>query len=324
MMLLLYVMSAGALTWLLIALYDRVMRARGKLDAPNERSMHSKPLPVGVGLIPILLTLIFWLIDLSVVSAEKVALFLACVGLAATSWIDDFRRLPAYQRLIAQALAVGSVLYQLSPDARAIPWLPIGAERVLEGLAWVWFINLFNFMDGIDGLAGSEAVAVSLGYAATITLIGAPPDAMTLPLLIAATMLGYLAWNWHPARVLMGDAGSVPLGFLIGWLMLDLALHGHLAAALILPLFFWADSTYTLLRRLWHGRKPTEPHREHFYQRAALGCGNHAQVVVLTILANAAFIALAVWSISNPSLALVLAVVVLVLLLARLERMTAS
>jgi len=154
--------------------------------------------------------------------------------------------------------------------------------------------------------------------------VGTSSELLPLSLLIAATMLGYLAWNWHPARALMGDAGSVPLGFLIGWLMLDLSVRGYLAAAVILPLYFLADSTYTLLVRLLRRKAPHEPHREHFYQRAALACGNHARVVVTVVLANAALVVLSLLSVSRPEVAVVLACGVGLTVLATLERMTRS
>ena len=116
-------------------------------------------------------------------------------------------------------------LASLAPEARVFPVLPVAVERVLAGLAWLWFINLFNFMDGIDGLAGSEAIAVALGYLLLASVAGLDGPLWRLALIVAASAAGYLFWNWHPAKVFMGDAGSIPLGFLLGWLMLDLALQ---------------------------------------------------------------------------------------------------
>jgi UDP-N-acetylmuramyl pentapeptide phosphotransferase/UDP-N-acetylglucosamine-1-phosphate transferase len=323
--LLVHVLIAGALTAGLIPLYARVARWRGQLEAPEARSMHAEPLPAGVGIIPISLVLGLWATSLGSLSSQQVALAAACAGLTTVSWIDDLRRLPAFVRLIAQAFAVACCLYQLPADARAVPWLSLGLERGLEALAWVWFINLFNFMDGIDGLAASEAVSVNLGYAAIIVVLaGSGADLLHLALLIVASMLGYLVWNWHPARVLMGDAGAVPLGFLIGWLMLDLCLRGQLAAAFILPLYFLADSTFTLLARLLRGRPPHEPHREHIYQRAAVACRSQARVVMAVALANAGLLALALLSILRADVAVGLACGVVLLLVTHLERLAKS
>jgi UDP-N-acetylmuramyl pentapeptide phosphotransferase/UDP-N-acetylglucosamine-1-phosphate transferase len=201
------------------------------------------------------------------------------------------------------------------------PGLPVGFERVLAGVAWLWFINLFNFMDGIDGLAGSEAVAVALGYLVLTAHLDSQGPSSSLALIVAASAAGYLFWNWHPAKVFMGDAGSVPLGFLLGWLMLDLAVQGHWAAALILPLYFVADATVTLLKRGLRGEKPWQAHREHFYQRAVLGGATPPGVVWRTMAANAALIVLALASTGYPMAAVGGAVAVVAVLMVELQRL---
>jgi UDP-N-acetylmuramyl pentapeptide phosphotransferase/UDP-N-acetylglucosamine-1-phosphate transferase len=143
----------------------------------------------------------------------------------------------------------------------------------------------------------------------------------SLALIVAASAAGYLFWNWHPAKVFMGDAGSVPLGFLLGWLMLDLAVQGHWAAALILPLYFVADATVTLLKRGLRGEKPWQAHREHFYQRAVLGGATPPRVVWLTMAANAALIVLALASTGYPMAAVGGAVAVVAVLMVELQRL---
>ena len=137
---------------------------------------------------------------------------------------------------------------------------------------------------------------------------------------MAASAAGYLFWNWHPAKVFMGDAGAIPLGFLLGWLMLDLALSGYWAAALILPLYFAADATFTLIRRGLRGEKPWQAHREHFYQRAVLGGATPPGVVWRVGAANAALIALALISARYPVPALAAATAVVAALLVHLQQ----
>ena len=228
-------------------------------------------------------------------------------------------RCPPPLRLAVHAIAVALCLYLLPADARLVPVLPLQLERVLIGVAWLWFINLYNFMDGIDGLAGSEAVALALGYLALLSYTGLDSPYWRLALIVAAAAAGYLVWNWHPARVFMGDAGSVPLGFLLGWLMLDLALRGHWPAALILPAYFAADATLTLFARLRRGEKPWQPHRQHYYQRAALGGTPHDGVVWRVIIADVLLIGLALFSVKEPALALLAAVAVVAILLVHLQ-----
>jgi UDP-N-acetylmuramyl pentapeptide phosphotransferase/UDP-N-acetylglucosamine-1-phosphate transferase len=135
-------------------------------------------------------------------------------------------------------------------------------------------------MDGIDGIAGSEAAAIGIGlllFGAVGTgqgWAGAPFAAA-----VAAASLGFLVWNWAPARIFLGDVGSVPLGYLLGFLLLWAAAGGYWRIALILPLYFLADATITLLRRLLRGEPVWRPHRQHFYQRAVQRGLGHAAVV---------------------------------------------
>jgi UDP-N-acetylmuramyl pentapeptide phosphotransferase/UDP-N-acetylglucosamine-1-phosphate transferase len=168
-------------------------------------------------------------------------------------------------------------------------------------------------------LAGSETIAVALGYLALLTYAGLEDPFWRLALVIAASAAGYLFWNWHPAKVLMGDSGSIPLGFLLGWLMLDLALAGQWAAGLILPLYFVADATFTLLARARRGETLWQAHRQHFYQRAVLGGATPPGVVWRVGATNAMLIGLAFISVRHPVLALIAAGVTVAGLLAHLE-----
>jgi UDP-N-acetylmuramyl pentapeptide phosphotransferase/UDP-N-acetylglucosamine-1-phosphate transferase len=309
---------AAALGWALTGLYVRLMSARP--EAPNERSMHTVPVPAGAGLAIVVATGLPWLAwQGSHLEAPRALLLTLFAALAAVSWIDDRRALSPLVRLGLHALAVALCLWTLPAEAQALPFLPLGLERVLTAVAWLWFINLFNFMDGIDGLAGSEAVALALGYTLLFLAGGLDSRYASLALFAAAASVGYLFWNWHPAKVFMGDAGSIPLGFLLGWLLIDLAVHRHLAAAAILPLYFVADATITLFRRILRGDRPWEAHREHYYQRAVLGGASPPAVVARVTLANTVLLALALWSLTQPALALAAAIAVVGGLLANLE-----
>ena len=307
-----------------VGAYIHIMRARGRLHPVDARSMHTEPVPVGAGVVVVPLVLLAWLLALPSLTAVDVALLAACAGLTLLSWVDDLASLPPAPRLLAHALAVGWCMFQLAPELRVMPWLPLTLERLIEAIAWLWFINLFNFMDGIDGLAGSEALALALGYAAVAVLAGTAGASVPLAILIATGMAAFLLWNWHPARVFMGNSGSVPLGFLTGWLMLDLALNGMLAAAIILPMYFWVDASLTLLRRLLRGQLPYQAHRDHYYQRAALARGDHRPVVLRVIAFNALLFALALLSMAYPVAALLLALAGTALFLANLKGMANS
>lgn len=314
--------AAAALSWLLVGVFVRVMTRSQRLEAPNERSMHKVPVPVGAGIAIVATTLALWPWWRSGPhAAHHVSLLVGFASLGAVSWIDDRRQLSAGMRLGAQALTVGLCLASLPADARVLDFLPLMLERLLLGLAWLWFINLFNFMDGIDGLAGSETIAVALGYLIVVASAGLADPFWRLALVIAASTAAYLYWNWHPAKVFMGDSGSIPLGFLLGWLMLDLALAGEPAAGLILPLYFVADATTTLLARARRGERLWQAHREHFYQRAVLAGATPSSVVCRVAAIDAILIALAVLSLRYPVPALIAAAMVVAGLLVCLERL---
>ncbi len=272
------------------------------LDHPNPRSSHQNPTPRGGGIAILSVVLPVWA-ALTVLSGapqfgpwrpDVVVLFGAAIVLAAVSWADDIRGLAPWLRLGVHFVAVASVLMAFERDLLVFQgYLPWAADRILAGLIWVWFINLFNFMDGIDGIAGVETITIGFGLFLLAPL--AIGGAGTLyGLTIAAAALGFLKWNWHPARIFLGDVGSVPLGFLLGWLLLHMAAAGHWAAAIILPLYFLADATITITRRLGRGEAIWRAHAEHFYQAATRRGLGHGAVAGIILAANIILISFAV------------------------------
>jgi UDP-N-acetylmuramyl pentapeptide phosphotransferase/UDP-N-acetylglucosamine-1-phosphate transferase len=313
---------AALVAYALVGLYVRALSVSSRFDLPNQRSMHTVAVPSGAGVAIVVVVLVLWPVSQGFALVRfHVLLLAAFAALAALSWVDDHHRLTPSVRLAAHALAVALLLGSLPSDQRFLPALPLLMERFAVGIAWLWFINLFNFMDGIDGLAGSEAIAIAVGYYLVAASAGPDMPLARLALATAGACAGYLVWNWHPAKVFMGDAGSIPLGFLLGWLMIDLAFGGHWAAALILPLYFGADATLTLCKRVQRGEKPWQPHREHVYQRAVLGGATPPAVVWRVNAVNALLIILAVLSTRFPALSLLAAVATVAGLLMHLERL---
>jgi len=208
-------------------------------------------------------------------------------------------------------------------ELRIVSWLPPEFERLLVGFLWVWLINAVNFMDGSDGFAAVEGISVAAGYAIVASRLGEPeivfPGLEVFALLLASALAGFLVWNWAPARIFMGDTGSIPLGFIFGLFALDLALRGAWQAALILPLYFVVDATLTLLRRIARRERFWEAHREHAYQRAILAGATHSDVAVRLAILNVALIGLAVVSLVYPLWALIGAVGVTLLLFGSLS-----
>ncbi len=275
----------------------RLLKSHAILDHPNERSSHSVPTPKGGGIVIVCVVVATWL-GAGWGGPEAGTLFVisaAALGLAALSWVDDLRGLTPAWRLLGQGAAVGFVLISVPAEGPYFGgFLPGVLDPLAAGLLWLWFINLFNFMDGIDGIAGVETASIGLGAALVAATAGLPPAFSVYGLTLFAAALGFLWWNWHPARIFLGDVGSVPLGFLLGWLLLELAAKGQWAAALILPLYYLADATITLIRRGLKGEKVWQAHREHFYQQGVKRGLSHAQVVGHVLWVNVLLVVLAV------------------------------
>jgi len=276
---------------LLVSLYitrSAIAWARGRLiDVPNERSSHSVPTPRGGGL-GIVAGAIAGVATLAAANMLQLrfagALACGCV-IALLGYIDDRHSLSVRIRLVIQALAATAALVLLWPlPPLELPGftVPPALAAVLYFLGLVWLTNLYNFMDGIDGIAGAQAVAVCLVWVALA------PTAATagVALVLAAASLGFLRYNWPPARIFMGDVGSAFLGFELGISAIALSAETATSVALwLIPLAgFIADATATLFVRVARGCKPGEAHRSHVYQRLSRRFGRHTPVTVLSFL----------------------------------------
>ncbi|MDB5611799.1 MAG: glycosyl transferase [Bradyrhizobium sp.] len=191
------------------------------------------------------------------------SLFIATVGFA-----DDVKSIRVLPRLILQALAVAAIVVTASSDLRIVPACPLWIERGLLLLAGLWFVNLVNFMDGLDWMTVAEVVPIT----GTLVILGRlgefPPSATLLAAALFGAMIGFAPFNRPVAKIFLGDVGSLPIGLLLGWCLLQLAYDKHFAAALLLPLYYLFDTTATLLRRLANREPFWAAHRSHFYQRA--------------------------------------------------------
>jgi UDP-N-acetylmuramyl pentapeptide phosphotransferase/UDP-N-acetylglucosamine-1-phosphate transferase len=268
---------------------------------PNQRSSHTVPTPQGGGLVlvPVAL-LVAWLALWLSGSAPRGGVAYAAIagavalGLTIVGFLDDMRGLPVLPRLGTQALAVGCAVLLMPAELRVLPAIvPLAIERVLEIGALLWFVNLTNFMDGIDLISAVETVAIAAGIL-ILAVLGAIPLAYGyVALALAGATLGFAAWNTPPARLFLGDAGSLAIGLLLGIMLIHVAALGHVAAALILPLYYLADATITLLRRLLRGARVWEAHREHYYQQATRNGFSVTEVVARIGALNLVLIALA-------------------------------
>lgn len=251
-------------------------------DFPNERSSHSVPTPRGGG-IAILIVLLPGLIALALLDLaplqQSCGLSFLLLLLGVVCWVDDLYSLSSVFRLVFHSFIVGIAIVLGLFDTLIFGGLftPL-VDKVVTGILWIWFINLFNFMDGIDGIAAIETVSICIGIILLVFLAGLSRDIGYVALLLSGSVFGFLLWNWYPAKIFLGDVGSVPIGFLLGWLLLSIVGKGYWLAALIFPAYFITDATVTLIRRLFRGDRIWEAHREHFYQHAVQGVESHSKV----------------------------------------------
>lgn len=250
-------------------------RGRFALDQPNERSLHAQPLPRTGGLA----VLAGAAVSLAFGASALWLPLLLALALAIVSFLDDFHRMPVAARFVAHLAAAGVLVwYILSPMHPA--------SLLLLLLAVAWVTNLYNFMDGSDGMAGGMAVIGFAAYAVAASLAGDSALAAVCTA-IAAAAAAFLFHNFHPARIFLGDVGSIPLGFLaaalgiVGWrndawpLWFPLLAYGP----------FVGDATITLLKRLLRGDRVWRPHRDHYYQRLVrMGAGHGRTAVVAYVL----------------------------------------
>ncbi|WP_404940959.1 MraY family glycosyltransferase [Pseudomonas danubii] len=278
------------LTWVL----RRYALARSLMDIPNNRSSHSVPTPRGGGVAIVLSFLVaspFLTFFVDMPWPYIWALWGAGALIAVIGFLDDHGHIAARWRLLAH----------FSASIWALAWLgglpPVKLLGVDFNLSWighffavfylVWMLNLYNFMDGIDGIASVQAVSACLG-ACVIYWLSGDVSLIWMPLLLAVAVLGFLYWNFPPARIFMGDAGSGFLGLILGLFSLQAAWTSSrfLWVWLILLGVFIVDSTFTLARRLLRGDKVYEAHRSHAYQFASRQFGRHLPVTLAVMVIN--------------------------------------
>jgi Fuc2NAc and GlcNAc transferase len=283
-----------ALSWLLTALLRRYALATQLIDLPNARSSHTVPTPRGGG-VAIVLTFLLLTSALGAKGLIEKRLLIALIGagllVAVLGFLDDRAHMSARWRFLGHAAAAVWVVVWME----SIPAVPLLGQLIDLGI-WAtllsvfyltWMVNLFNFMDGIDGIASVEAITAALGGALVWWLAGAGTG-WVLALVFAACVGGFLIWNFPPARIFMGDAGSGFLGLVVGLLSLwcgQAAPHLFWAWFILIGCFM-VDGTTTLVRRVLRREKFNEAHHSHAYQYAARQAGRHLPVTLAVVVIN--------------------------------------
>lgn len=304
------VIVSYVLTWVIM----KFSLMRNILDIPNERSSHTQPTPKGGGLAIV----ISWYAGITFLfltgSLNKNLYFALLCGilLAIISLIDDLYDIKPYIRLIAQTTAaIASLIFLNGIQPVLVFGINIFSNMILAVITivgMVWFINLYNFLDGIDGYASIEAIMISM---ALYLFAGE-----SITLILIASVAGFLIWNWPKAKIFMGDVGSTQLGFIL--IVLGIYLHNEHSLSIIYWLIlagpFWFDATLTLFRRLRNKEKLSQAHRKHIYQRLVQSGFSHLKVDLFLSLLNASLIIAVFICAKHPNLEIPLLILTLAFL----------
>jgi UDP-N-acetylmuramyl pentapeptide phosphotransferase/UDP-N-acetylglucosamine-1-phosphate transferase len=326
-------LAAALLAVLLASVVTRAIRPlmlRHALAKPNARSTHRIPTPQGAGIAVIAATLIAAGVVIVFAGPSNIKIpaivFGATLFVAAVGFADDVHSIPVLPRLLLQAASVAAIVFAAPESLRIVDALPLWLERGLVLVAGLWFVNLVNFMDGLDLMTVAEAVPVSAAIALLGWLGEVPASTTITAAALCGALLGFTPFNRPVAKIFLGDVGSLPIGLLLGWCLLQLAWHQQLAACVLLPLYYLTDATVTLVRRMMKREPFWAAHRSHYYQRATDNGFTVWQVVREVFALNVVLAALAIASTrlqSSPLIALLLVAVgalAVVLVLYRFSR----
>lgn len=305
------VIGSAISTAVLIFKFSPLLR-RYALARPNARSSHREPTPQGAGAAIMIVAVIGSLLGAHLLGqplSDLAIVLTAAAALAVVGAVDDIRVLEPFPRLVIQIAASVTAVATLPDELRVLDPLPLILERFVLVLSIVWFVNLVNFMDGIDWITVVEVLPITAGIA-VLGALGEVPDVIAVvALVLGGSTLGFAPFNKPVASVFLGDVGSLPIGFVIAWMLIVTAGHGHLAAALLMPLYYVADATITLLRRLSRRERVWQAHRTHYYQRATDRGYTVLEIVTRIFATNLVLVGLAVITVIVPGSSVVCLVI---------------
>lgn len=288
MAVLVMMLVAAVVSWLVCALVQSNARRWQLVDVPNGRSLHTAPTPRGggLGIVVAFCVALAGFVLVGQLKWTEVVVLLPALVIALLGFIDDRRSLGVRLRLFIQLSCASAIVLLVDVDVPvAVPHGVVVAALVIYV---AWLINLYNFMDGIDGIAATQAITVLAGASLIAWMQTGQAGPASWWLLVAACG-GFLLWNWAPAKLFMGDSGSTFIGAVLATWSLGMDVV-PLVCWLILMAVFIGDASYTLMRRAWHREPIWKPHRSHLYQRLAQRWGSHARVCAAVALVNIAWL----------------------------------
>ena len=311
------------LSWWLVGRLKNYLLQQNIVDTPNERTLHEGTIPRGGGLVIVLFLILAGSLSIMLFPLKKVVMILliSVFAWSLLSWMDDKMDLSSITRFCNQIVIALFIVFALSPISEVVITgsitVQFGKVAYLLTVLWiVWMANLYNFMDGMDGLAASQAIIA--GITLSIWFYQAEAVAISLMcIVLSASAYGFLLWNWSPAKIFLGDVGSITLGGLFASLAIVGVNYFDMSFASFVILFsvFIFDATITLIRRALNKEKLWQAHRSHFYQRAAQSGFEHQHIVMIMILLMIMMSVLASISLLNTNKTLLMSTISLILLL---------
>ena len=276
------------------------------VDIPNKRSSHNMPTPKGAGL-GIIATL--FIVYYTFFPITDFVFMGSILILTILSFINDNKQISIVFRLITQ-MTLTIIILNFWPPLKNIILLnsiiPLWLENIIIFLLIIWIINLFNFMDGIDGISGIQCIIIGVGVGSSLYL---SQEEYKLEHIFAGFITGaslaFLLWNWHPAKVFLGDAGSIPLGFINAILLLLLCKNGLWYVAIIINNYYFFDASITLLKRIKMKKKPWVAHKDHFYQKAIQNGYSHSKVCKIIAMHGVLLICLSAFATIQSNLIII-------------------
>jgi len=296
--------SAGLSAGLIFVLKPLLIRYA--LAHPNDRSSHVTATPQGAGLAVmvslLIVTIAAMLLGVITPPPSLVPVLAGAVLLTAIGALDDAHALPVTWRLLGEALIAAAIVLTLPQDFRLLPdLLPLIVERALMVIGVIWFVNAINFLDGLDWMTVAQVAPITLGVAMLQALGVVPPNVGILALVLLGATLGFAVFNKHPAQIFLGDAGSLPIGLMLAYMLIYVA-EAHLVSGLLLTLYGLTDATVTLGWRALNGENVLSAHRKHFYQQAVAQGMSVPQVTARVFGLGMVLMALAITAVLASSL----------------------
>ena len=284
----------------------KILTKTKTLDIPNERSSHNIPTPkgAGLGIIATLLIIYYTFFPITDFLFTGAVLILTIL-----SFMNDNKQISIVIRLIVQ-IALTIIVLIFWPPLKDVVLLndiiPLWLENIIIFLLIIWLINLFNFMDGIDGISGIQCIIIGIGVGSSLYLSqGVYELEQIVAGFIAGSGLAFLLWNWQPAKIFLGDAGSIPLGFINAVLILLLCKNDLWYVAIIINNYYFFDASITLLRRIKMRKKPWKAHKDHFYQKAIQNGYSHSKVCKIIAMHGMLLICLASFTVVKSNLIII-------------------